>query len=348
MQIDKIVYFAMLLRKCVDERAPKSDASVTRLFMGILGSFIKQHQLNEGYYQNDRSVAYLLTMSKELEIIYRNNKPTPWGTALAFFVPDDIPMELPTEFKILFAKSFLLENFAFIKSLIIHMEQYQVIRDDFSWYREMKAIPKTGYANNAFSVYIHALKIAYESAEGVALQRRYLSLYRQAAKNGKTAKALLPKMKPPLGMMEDLDLLKKRKSNNNSILFSEMNGHKPCVEIMKRFQDYKSLTKTYNRDEKLTSILLETYGYEGAKSLDETEILSLSEDMYANLADPVFNVCDLDTLINIIVAQKGIEGYRLSEPEVKEAIIRASKRDRYRYQILPDRRGKNRFLKIKK
>ena len=211
MQIDKVVYFAILLKKCIDVRVPKTDPTVIRLFLGNLQSFIENNSLEEGYKQNDRSAAYLLTMSKELEVIFRNNKLTPWGSALNFFVEDEIPIELSKEFKILFAKYFLLENFAFIKSLTDHEERYRTLKDDYSWYRETVGLPKNGYANTAFSVYFNALKIAYESSEGVALQRRYLSLYREAGKKGKSAKALLPKMKPPLGMMEDIGLIDKRK-----------------------------------------------------------------------------------------------------------------------------------------
>ena len=117
---------------------------------------------------------------------------------------------------------------------------------------------------------------------------------------------------------------------------------------MKRFQDYKLLTMTYNRSENLTSIVLESFGYQGIKSIDESDILLRSEALYSKLADPVFNVCDLDSLINILVVQKSIEGYKISETDVKLILDKVSKKDRYRYQILPDRRGKYRFLKIKK
>jgi hypothetical protein len=348
MQIDKIIYFAILLKKCIEDRVPRPDSTVTRSFLAALHSYTEKYELEGGYHQNERSAAYLLTMSKELEIIYRNNKPTPWGTALAFFVQDDVPKELSTEFKIIFAKYFLLENFAFIRSLTDHIEQFRVLRDDYSWYRETMALPKGGYANTAFSVYIHALKIAYESSESIALQRRYLSLYRQAGKKGKTAKALFPKMKPPLGMMEDLNLLQKRKTNNNAIRFAEDNGHIAGTDLMKRFQDYKALIKTYSGNDELTSIVLQAYGYQGTKTRDKSEILSISEALYTKLADPVFNVCDFDTLTNILVVQNNLQGYRILESEVKQIILDASKKDRYKYQILPDRRGKYRFLKIKK
>jgi hypothetical protein len=348
MQIDKIVYFAILLRKCVEERVPRPDSTVTRLFLAALHSYMEKHELEGGYHQNERSAAYLLTMSKELEIIYRNNKPTPWGTALAFFVQDVIPKELSTEFKIIFAKYFLLEDFAFIRSLTDHIEQYKVLGDDYSWYRETTALPKGGYANTAFSVYIHALKIAYESSESIALQRRYLSLYRQAGKKGKTAKALFPKMKPPLGMMEDIDLIKKRKSNNNTIQFAENNGYVACIDLMNQFRDYKTLAKTYYGNHDLISIILQAYGYQGKKTLDKSGIISILEALYTKLADPVFNVCDLDTLTDILVVQNNIQGYRVTELEVRQVIDEASKKDRYKYQILPDRRGKYRFLKIKK
>lgn len=348
VQIDKIVHFAILLKKCVDKRVPRSDSSVTRLFMDISRSFIEKHQLKEGYSQNERSIAYLLTMSKELEIIYKNNKPTPWGTGLAFFVPNEVPVELSIEFKILFARSFLLENFAFMKSLTDHMERFEVIMDDYSWYSGTKNTPRNGYSNTAFSVYIHALKIAHDSSEGVASQRRYLALYRQTAKKGKTAKALFPKIKPLLGLIEDMGFIQKRKSNNNAILFAENNGHKPFVELMKLFPEYRLLTRTYNMDGNLISIILETFGYKGTKILHESEILSFVEALYADLADPIFNVCDLDTLISILVVRKGLEGYSISELEVKRVIERASKKDRYRYQILPDRRGTYRFFKFQK
>jgi hypothetical protein len=287
-------------------------------------------------------------MSKELEIIYKNNKPTPWGTGLAFFVPDEVPVELSIEFKILFARSFLLENFAFMKSLTDHMERFEVITDDYSWYSGTKNAPKNGYSNTAFSVYIHALKIAFDSSEDIAIKRRYLALYRQTTKKGKTAKALFPKIKPLLGIIEDIGFIQKRKSNNSAILFAENNGHKPCIELMKLFPDYKLLTGTYNRDENLISIILETFGYKGTKMLRESEILSSAEALYPDLADPVFNVCDLDTLISILVVRKGLEGYSISEREVKKVIEGASKKDRYKYQILPDRRGAYRFFKFQK
>jgi hypothetical protein len=348
VQIDKIIYFAMLLKKCVDVRVPKSDSSATRSFLDVSHSFIEKNQLREGYSQNERSSAYLLTMSKELEIIYRNNKPTPWGTGLAFFVPEEIPMELSTEFKILFARSFLLEDFAFLKSLTEHMDKFGVITDDYSWYSETKDALKSPYSNTALSVYIHALKIAYESSESVTNQRRFLSLYRQTAKKGKNAKALFHKIKPPLGIIEDIGFIQKRKSSNNAILFAENNGHKPCIELMKLFPDYKLLTRTYNRDENLISTILVAFGYKGTKTLRESEILSLAEALYPNLADPIFNVCDLGTLISILVVQKSLDGYSISEPEVKKVIEKASKKNRYKYQILPDRRGVYRFFKFQK
>jgi hypothetical protein len=348
VQIDKLIYFAILLKKCVDERNPKSDSNITRLFLNYLNFLVQKQQLKEGYSQNERSTAYLMTMSRELDIIYRNNKPTPQGNALGFFVPEEILTELPEGFKILFAKSFLLENYAFIKSLTEHMQQYKVIRDNYSWYHDVKATPENGLVNNAFSVYMYSLKIAYESSEGIGNQRRYLQLYRQAAKKGKTAKALFPKIKPHLGLMEDIGLLKKRKYNDNVILFGENNGHTTCTELMNHFQDYRVLNKVYHRDENLTSIILNFFGYERTKIIHDNEVLLLTEDLYTKLSDPVFNVCDLDTLVNILVVQKGIEGYRLSELEVKEIVTQASKRDRYKYQILPDRHGQYRFLKIKK
>ena len=75
--------------------------------------------------------------------------------------------------------------------------------------------------------------------------------------------------------------------------------------------------------------------------------ISNIENLHKRLSDPVFKVCDINTLINITVVQKGLQGYNLTESNVKETIIEASKKDMYKYQILSDRYGKDRFLKIK-
>jgi hypothetical protein len=346
MQVDKLTYFALLVKKCVNEREPRSDPAVTRIFIEALNSFKKNHNVQEEYKQNERSIQYIIAMSRELEIIYRNNKLTPWGTAIAFFTPDNVPVELPMGLRILFLRAFLLENYAFIRSLHDHIREFSIVRDSISWYRDIKALPQTGLLNSAFSVYINALKLAYKSADGIAVQRRYLALYRQAMKKGKTAKALIPKIKPSLGLMEDLDLLKKRRTNNDQVSLRETDGHEPYAEIMKRFPDYKTLVAEDKRF--LTSILLEVYGYIGERSLPEDEVISVLENLYTSLADPIFNVCDLDTLVNVFVTQKKLEGYKINEIETREAIVRASRKDRYKYQILPDRQGKNRFIKIKR
>ena len=94
-------------------------------------------------------------------------------------------------------------------------------------------------------------------------------------------------------------------------------------------------------------ILFQAYGYLGKERLSDQELLREVENLYPNLSDPVFNVCDIDTLINVIVVQECLKGHALKESEVKQAIVDASKKDRRKFQILPDRHGKNRFLKIK-
>ena len=343
MQVNKIVYFALLVKRCVNTRQPRSDATVARKFDEALNSFKRNHRLEEGYEQNKRSIQYIITMAKELEIISRNNKLTPWGRTLEFLAPDEIPIELPIEVKIFFLKCFLLENYAFVKSLHNHLQKFREIRDEYSWYAKIKTLPKNELVNHAFSVYVHALKIANESVNSLAIRRRYLRLYRQALRRGKTAKALYHKIKPSLGLMEDLNFIERRKANNNKISLSEKNGHKPYSEIMKRFSSYKTLAL----EENLIPTLLEAYGYTGKKMLSTQEIISNIESLYKRLSDPVFKVCEINTLINIVVVQKGLQGFKLNESKVKEIIVEAPKKDMYRYQILSDRYGKNRFLKIK-
>ena len=344
MQVNKIVYFALLLKRCVNIREPRSDTVVARIFHEALNSFRRNHRLVEGYEQNKRSIQYIITMAKELEIIFANNKLTPWGRTLEFSTPDEIPIELPIEFRIFFLRCFLLENYAFVKSLHDHLQKFREIRDEYPWYEKISTLPKNELINHAFSIYVQALKIASESVGNLATRRRYLKLYRQALRRGKTAKALYPKIKPSLGLMEDLNFIKKRKVNNNKISLSEKNGHKPYSEIMKRFSNYKTLVSEKNN---LFPILLEAYGYTAKRGLSNQEIISNIENLYKRLSDPVFKVCDINTLTEMTVVQKGLEGYKLNEPEVKGTVIEASKKDMYRYQILPDRYGKNRFLKIK-
>lgn len=342
MQVDKLVYFALLLKECVNKREPRPDETIVRIFTEKLDSYKNKHGLEEGYVQNSRSIEYIITMAHELEILFENNKFTPWGRTLEFLTPEEIPVELPTEFKIFFLMCFLFENYAFIRSLSDHLQKFGEMIDDISWYREIKATPREGLINHAFSVYIHSLRTAYNSVDSIGLQRRYLRLYRQAMKRGKTAKALYPKVKPSLGLMEDLGLLKNRRANENSISFSDCKGHKPCLEILKRFPDYKTLS----REENVIPLILEAYGYSGKKTLSYQDLLQDMEDLYIRLSDPVFNVCDIYTLIDVTVVQKDLQGYALRESEVKQVIIEASKKDRRKYQILSDRHGQNRFLKI--
>ena len=70
MQIDKAVYFSILLKKCIDPSVPKPDSTVNRSFLSAVSTFRERNSLKEGY-QNERSAAYLISISKELEIIYR-------------------------------------------------------------------------------------------------------------------------------------------------------------------------------------------------------------------------------------------------------------------------------------
>jgi hypothetical protein len=342
MQVDKLVYFALLLKECVSKREPRSDEMIVRIFAEKLDSYKNRHGLEEGYEQNSRSIEYIITMAHELEILFENNKFTPWSTTLEFLTPEEIPVELPTEFKIFFLKCFLLGNYALIRSLSDHLEKFSEMIDDISWYREIKASPREGLINHAFSVYIHSLKIAYNSVNSIGLQRRYLRLHRQAMKGGKTAKALYHKVKPSLGLMEDLNLLKNRKANGNRISFSASKGHKPCLEILERFPDYKTLSL----EENVIPLILDAFGYSGKKTLSDQDLLQDIEDLYIRLSDPVFNVCDIHALIDVTVVQKDLQGYALRESEVKQVITEASKKDRRKYQILSDRHGQNRFLKI--
>jgi hypothetical protein len=344
MQVDKLVYFALLLKRCLSKRDPRPDEMIVRIFTEKLNSYRNSHGLEEGYEQNARSIQYIIIMAQELEILFGNNKMTPWGTTLEFLTPEEIPIDLPMEFRIFFLKCFLLENYAFIRSLSDHLQKFGEMIDDFSWYKETKTPVREGLTNHAFSVYIHSLRTAYSSVNSIGLQRRYLRLYRRAMKTGKTAKALLPKLKPSLGLMEDLGLLKMRKTNNSRISFSDYGGHKPCLEILKRFPDYKTLS----REENVIPILLEAYGCSGKKTLSDQELLHEMEDLYIHISDPIFNVCDIDTLINVTTLQKNLQGYALRESEIRQVIIDASKKDRRKYQILSDRQGKNRFLKIAK
>lgn len=349
MQVDRIVYFAILLSRCVKAREPISDALASRRFEEALSSFKMKHRIEEGYEQNERSIQYLITMAKELGIIFRNNKLTPWGITLNFFTPTrEIPIALPSEFKLFFLKCFLLENYAFVKSLYDHIRNFPEIRDEYSWYRRIDRLPKDELSNHAFSVYIYALKIASMSVDSLAMRRRYLRLYRQTLKKGKTAKALYPKIKPSLGLMEDLDLIKERRDNDKRILLWEKNGHKPYSRILDRLSDYKMVVNTIERGkENLLPIFLEAFGFTGRNILSNQEIMSDIETLYEKLRDPVFKACDINVLVDITVIQKGLQGYQLNESEVKEAIIKASRKDTYRYQLLPDRYGKYRFLKIK-
>jgi hypothetical protein len=342
VQVDKLVYFALLLKECVSKREPRSDEMVVRIFAEKLDSYKDRHRLAEGYEQNSRSIEYIITMAHELEILFENNKFTPWGMTLEFLTPEEIPIEFPAEFKIFFLKCFILENYAFIRSLSDHLEKFSEMIDDISWYREIKTTPREGMINHAFSVYIHSLKTAYNSVNSIGLQRRYLRLYRQAMKGGKTAKALYHKVKPSLGLMEDLNLLKNRKANGNRILFSDYKGRKPCLEILKRFPDYNKLL----REENIIPMILDAFAYSGKKTLSDQDLLQDIEDLYIRLCDPVFNVCDIHTLIDVTVIQKDLQGYALRESEAKQVIIEASKKDKRKYQILSDRHGQNRFLKI--
>jgi len=343
MQVDKVVYFAILVSRCVETREPTSNSLVIHRFEAALSSFKASHGIVAGYVQNKRSIEYVVTMAKELGIIFPNNKLAPWGTILSYFTPADIiPTTLPFEFKIFFLKCFLLQNYAFVKSLYDHLTQFPEMRDEYSWYR-IVGLPGDELSNHAFSVYVHALRLASKSVDSLATRRRYLKLYREALKRGKTAKALYPKIKPSLGLMEDLNLIKERMNNDKKILLSQKNGYRPYSSIIDHFSDYKVLVL----EEKLIPILLQAFGYSGKKILSNREIISNIEKLYEQLSDPVFKACDMSTLIDILVIQRGLQGYQLNESDVKEAIIEASKKNIYRYQILPDRYGKYRFLKIK-
>jgi hypothetical protein len=346
MQVDKAVYFALLVKKCIDPRQPRSDASVVRMFNDALKIFKLHHNLEEGYEQNQRSIEYIVSMAKELEIVFKNNKQTPWGRALEFLTPDEVPLELPVETRIFLLKCFLLENYAFVKSLYDHLTKFSNLRDDYSWYKET-SVPRTekGLANHAFSVYLQAIRIAADSVDRVVVKRRYLKLYRKASRTGKTAKALYPKIKPSLGLMEDLNLIERRKHVDDKISFLQRNGHKPYPEIMTRFSAYKTIVSEENKS--LASTLIEAFGYPKTRTLAKGEIISCVEDLYKKLSDPVFGVCDVNTLINVMVTEKGLQGYKLNEFEVKETIMEASKKDTYKYQMLSDRLGHYRFLKIK-
>jgi hypothetical protein len=346
VQVDKIVYFALLLRKCVKTREPSSDRVIVRKFEEALSSFRNSHGIEEGYRQNKRSMQYVITMGKELEVIFRNNKLTSWGRTLRFFTPtDEIPIELPFEFKILFLRCFLLENYAMVKSVHDHLERFGEIRDDHRWYEKMKKMPKDELVNHAFSVYVQALKIAVESVHSLNKRRRYLDLYKNTVRQGKTAKALYPKIKPSLGMMEDLNLIDKREDSNNKISVSEKRAVKPYSEIIRLFPDYKTLVSRMQED--LLYIILGAFGYTGRRILSGQEMIKHVENLYSQLRDPAFNVCDINTLISITVIQKSLEGYRLKESEVRETITEEQANSRHKYRILPDRYGEKRFLRIK-
>lgn len=342
MQVDRIVYFAILVRGC-DVREPKPDTKVARLFEEEFNSFKTDNHISEEFKLNKRSIQYTIRIAKELGIIFRNNKLTPRGRTLAFFTPPGrISIKLPIQYKMCFSKIFLLEDYAFIKSFYDHVQKFKEIRDALSWYKKPEKRSKE-QINHAFSVYINALRIAIESVKSLATRRRYLKLHRNALKRGKTAKALYHKIKPPLGWMEDINLIEKRKAHNNKILLSEKNGYKPYSRIMKQFSDYKTVVE----EEKRISFLLEAYGYEGKTKLTNKEIISEIENLHKALSDPVFKVCDMDTLIDVMVVQEGLNGYQINESNIRDIIVEASKKDRYRYQILSDRYGNYRFLKIK-
>lgn len=347
MQVDKIVYFAILLKKCIKTREPSSDRVIARKFEEALSSFRKNHEIKRGYKQNKRSIQYIITMAKELEVIFRNNKLTPWGRTLEFFTPmGEIPMELPVEFKIFFLRCFLLENYAMVKSVYKHLERFDEIRDNHHWYEAITRMPKEGLANHALSVYVQALKIAVDSVHSLSMRRRYLKLYRETVRRGKTAKALYPKIKPSLGMMEDLNLIIEREISDDIILFSEINAVKPYCEIIRSFPNYEAVVSQTHED--LLHIILRNFGYIGSKILSGQETIEHIEKLYGQLRDPAFNVCDINTLINITVVQKGLEGYQLKESEVRETIGKAQENNRHKYQILPDRYGEKRFLRIKR
>ncbi len=143
--------------------------------------------------------------------------------------------------------------------------------------------------------------------------------------------------------MEDLNLIKERRRNDKRILLSQKNGHEPYSKIIDRFSDYKVLVS----EERLIPILLQAFGYTGKRPLSNRETISTIESLYERLSDPVFKACDMNTLVDITVIRKGLQGYQINESDVKEVIIEASNKNTYRYQILPDRYGKYRFLKIK-
>jgi hypothetical protein len=348
MQVDKAVYFALLIKKCADPRQPRSDESIVRLFNNALKAFKVQQKIREGYEQNHRSIEYVVSMAKELEIVFKNNKQTPWGRVLDFLIPDEVPLELPAGAKVFFLKCFLLEDFAFVKSLYDHISRFSKVCDDYLWYKETTGRrPERDLTNHAFSIYLNAIRIAVDSVDGVIIKRRYLKLYREALRTGKTAKALYPKIKPALGIMEDLNLLERRKSVDGRIGVLQINGHRPYSEIMTRFPSYRAIASEELKNNSLVSTLIEVCGYPRIKTLSENEMISCVEDLYKKLSDPVFGVCDMNTLISVIVIEKGLQGYDLSESDVKETIMAASKKDAYKYQILSDRLGHYRFLKIK-
>lgn len=284
-------------------------------------------------------------MAKELEIVFRNNKLTPWGRTLEFLTTDQIPTEVPVEFQIFFLKCFLLENYAFLKSLHDHVQRFQEVRDESVWYEKTKPMSKGELVNHAFSVYLHALRTAIESVRSSATRGRYLELYRDALRRGKTAKALHPKIKPSLGMMEDLDLIISRKAHDNRIALSKKNNHTPYRELMECLPNYNVLVSSMN--DKLINTLFEAYGYTRDKALSAREIISNVEDLFTQLSDPVFKVCDMNTLIDVAVIQAGLNGYRLMESSVREIVIEESSKAPRKYQILPDRHGKKRFFKIR-
>jgi hypothetical protein len=336
----------LLAKKCVDPRQPRSDDALVRIFNEALKVFKEQHNIKEGYEQNRRSIQYMIIMANELGLIFKNNKLTPWGRVLEFLTPEQVPMEPTDEARIFLLNCFLLENYAMIRSLYDHVSRFSDIHDDASWYKETTAIPHgRELLNRAFSVYLHAIRIAVDSVDRMTIKRRYLKLYRQALKTGKTAKALYPKIKPALGIMEDLDLIEERKQVDGKIVYLQANGHKPYPEIMTSFSSYKTVLS--KERESLLSTLIEAYGHLRTKTLTRKEIISSVEDFYKKLSDPTFGVCDVNTLIDVTVIKKGLQGFCLSELEVKEAIIEASKMDQYKYQMLSDRLGNYRFIKIK-
>lgn len=232
-----------------------------------------------------------------------------------------------------------------VKSLHDHLERFGEIRDDYRWYKARKMLPKNELVDHAFSVYVHALKIAVESVHSLDIRRRYLKLYRKAVRRGKTAKALYPKIKPSLGIMEDLNLVNREGPSNNRISFLEKNVVRPYCEIIRFLPNYKTVVSRAQED--LLHTLLRNCGYPGTKIVSGQETIEHVENLYEKLRDPAFNVCDINTLINILVIQKGLQGYRLKESEAREMINEAQTNDRHRYQILPDRYGEKRFLRIK-